>query len=193
MHRSLSVSEFEPASCKELYSAINTRQITALMFHDEMADMFDFLGLQGFKQMHEYQYRVESEEHRALKRYYISHHNCILPQEEVYPEEVIPDEWLKYTRMDVTPPVCKQAVQKAFDQYLEWETDTKALYERCACYLLSWNKVADFNTVNDLVKDVDIELKCLTGIYLRLKSANYDSAYIESIQDHYREKYSIVD
>ena len=38
-------AEYEPKNCKDVFSAINTRQITALMFHDEMADLFDFLGL----------------------------------------------------------------------------------------------------------------------------------------------------
>lgn len=47
-------AEYEPKNCKDVFSVINTRQITALMFHDEMADLFDFLGLRGFKRMHEY-------------------------------------------------------------------------------------------------------------------------------------------
>ena len=59
--------EYEPKSCKDVYALINNRQTVALMFHDEMADLFDFLGLRGFKRMHEYQYMAESVEHRKTK------------------------------------------------------------------------------------------------------------------------------
>ena len=182
-------AEYEPKDCKEVFSVINTRQITALMFHDEMADLFDFLGLRGFKRMHEYQYLSESAEHRTLKRYYLNHHGMLLPDEEVEPVDVVPDDWYQYTRMDVTPAVRKQAVQKAMEQYKEWECGTKALYEKCAAYLMAWQKIADFNKVNELVKDVDMELKYLERLCIELKAVEYDCAYIEMLQDKYHEKY----
>ena len=42
-----SESERDWDICKEAYEEINGRQVTALMFHDQMADFFDFLGLMG--------------------------------------------------------------------------------------------------------------------------------------------------
>lgn len=181
--------DYEPKDCKDVFSVINTRQITALMFHDEMADLFDFLCLRGFKRMHEYQYLAESAEHRTLKRYYLNHHGMLLPDEEIDPVDVIPDDWYQYTRMDVTPAVRKQAVQKALEQYKEWECGTKALYEKCAAYLMAWQKISDFNKVNELVKDVDMELKYLERLCIELKAVEYDCAYIEMLQDKYHEEY----
>lgn len=180
---------YEPKDCKDIYSMVNARQITALMFHDEMADMFDFLGLRGFKRMHEYQYFVESAEHRALKRYYLNHHGKLLPQNELEPLEVIPDDWVHYARGDVTPAVRKQAVQRAFDLYHKWERETKELYSECASHLLAWKKVADFNKINSLIKDVDMELKYLERLVLELSSVDYDAAYIAMLQDRCHEKY----
>lgn len=182
-------SEYEPKNCREVFSTINSRQITALMFHDEMADLFDFLGLRGFKRMHEYQYLVESAEHRALKRYYLNHHNALLIEEDLEPIDVIPDDWYQYTRMDVTPAVRKQSVQRAMEQYREWESDTKKLYEKCCAYLVAWQNIADFNKVNDLVQDVDMELKYLERLCIELKAVEYDCSYIEILQDKYHEKY----
>ena len=65
-------------SCKELFEKIVNRQIAALMFHDKMADLYDFLGLYGFKRVHEYQYLSESIAFRGVKRYFINHHNMLL-------------------------------------------------------------------------------------------------------------------
>ena len=84
--------------CYEAYKRVNQRQVTALMFHDQMADLFDFLGLMGFKRMHEYQYFTEAAEHRGTKRYFINHHNRLLPEDGVEELEVIPDTWYRYSR-----------------------------------------------------------------------------------------------
>ena len=181
--------ESEPQSCKDVYLMINTHQIVALMFHDEMADLFDFLGLRGFKQMHEYQYMSESAEHRKLKKYYLNHHGMLLPNEEIHSVDVIPDDWYQYDRTEVTPSVRKQSVQKAMEQYKEWETGTKELYQKCASYLLNWRNIADFNQVNSLICDVDTELKYLERLCIELQAVEYDISYIESIQDSYHDKY----
>lgn len=179
----------EPTTCAEIYRLIGSRQITALMFHDAMADLFDFLGLQGFKRMHEYQYIVESAEHRALKRYYLNHHGKLLPDTEVSPVSVIPSDWYKYTRMDVTSSIRKQAVKTAFEQYYEWESETKELYSTAAVYLMNWHKAADFNKINGLLMDVDKELKHIERLIIRMSSVDYDPVYVDSLQDEYHKKY----
>lgn len=185
----MSIQEYAPKNCKEVFAAINSRQITALMFHDEMADLFDFLGLRGFKRMHEYQYFSESAEHRAIKRYFLNHHGELIPPDEIDGIEVIPSDWYKYTRMDVTPAVRKQAVQKAMEQYHDWECETKELYEKCASYLSMWGNFADLQKVCDLINDVDMELKYLERLCIELKSVDYSAEYIGVMQDKYHEKY----
>lgn len=189
MKNKISFADYEPKDCREVFSVIMARQITALMFHDEMADLFDFLGLRGFKRMHEYQYLAESAEHRGVSRYYMNHHGMLLDCGELDPITVIPDDWYKYTRDDVSATTRQQAVQRAMQQYRQWETDTKALYEKCAAHLISWKKIADFNKVNDLIKDVDEELKYLERLCLELQAVDYDCSYIETLQDKYHEKY----
>lgn len=179
----------EPTDLSEVYSAINARQITALMFHDEMADLFDFLGLKGFKRMHEYQFLSESIEHRKLKRYYLNHHNKLLEDTELVPVAVLPDDWVKYTRMDVTASIRKQAVQKAMEDYHTWESGTKALYEKCATMLMNWGHIADFSQICCLIEDVDHELKCLERLHIELKSVDYSMEYIMDMQDCYHKKY----
>lgn len=187
--RPTAYSEYEPKDCKDVYSMVNARQVGALMFHDEMADLFDFLGLRGFKRMHEYQYFVESAEHRALKRYYLNHHGMLLADTNIKEVSVIPDDWSQYCRWDVTPAIRKQSVQKALQQYKDWECETKELYGKCASKLLMWGKIADFNKINDLVKDVDMELKYLERLCLELSSVDYDGAYLQVMQDKLHEKY----
>lgn len=180
----------ETMSCEEIFQAIRDRQITALMFHDQSSDLFDFLGLKGFKRMHEYQYLSESLEHRKLSRYYLNHHNRILGEGYIENPRAIPGDWGKYTRFEVTTNIRRQALEKSFIDYHNWESKTKELYCHYAKRLLDLGHVADFNEVNRLVEDVSLELKYLERMILSLRSISYDPIQIEAMQqelhDHYK-------
>lgn len=179
-------------SCEDIYKAIRDRQVSALMFHSQMADLFDFLGLMGFKRMHEYQYFAESAEHRGLCRYYINHHNKLLVGGHPQGPKVIPSEWGQYTRFDVTPQVRKQAVERSFNEYQEWESETKELYSQYSIALMNLGCVADSNKVCELVTDVDQELKYLDRMLLKLKAISFDAIGVmemqEELHEHYAEK-----
>lgn len=177
-------------TCYQIFQEISKRQITALMFHEEMADYFDFLGLHGFKRLHEYQHLTETVEHRAIKRYYINHHNMLLAEKDGdYKVAVIPADWYKYQRTEVTPQIRRQAVEKAFTMYADWETETKECYEDYAKSFIQMGAIADFDKINELVKDVDMELKYLHRMMLELKAIAFDEIYIASMQHELHEKY----
>lgn len=181
--------QIKDMTCKEIFQFINTRQISALMFHDQMADIYDFLGLMGFKRLHEYQYFAESAEHRGLKRYFINHHNKLLNTGNINTVEIVPEGWEKYDRFDVTPQVRKQYISKSFEMYESWESDTKEIYEYCAKALFDMCHIADFAKVKELICDVDMELKTLDRMLIKLKSVDFNDVYIATIQDELHECY----
>ena len=44
----------------EIYAKINEHMINGLMLHDQLANYYDFLGLEGYKRCHEYHYFKEN-------------------------------------------------------------------------------------------------------------------------------------
>ena len=176
-------------NCKAIFEKVINRQISALMFHDEMADMYDFLGLAGFKRLHEYQYFCESTEYKAVKRYFLNHHNMLLSIDEPVKKEYIPNDWKNYSRFDVNSQLRRQYAEKTMLEYWEWEKGTKCCLECCAKELLDMGMVADFEIVGKLVSDVDKELKCLERLVLKLKAVDFDPVYIVEAQPEIHEKY----
>ena len=91
----------------------------------------------------------------------------------------------------------QKAVEDGFNMYREWESGTKAAYERYAARLRELGNEADALFVDCLVKDVDQELRCLDRIILDLISAGYDMVYIvesqKAIHDKYKKKLKEVD
>ena len=49
-------SKLDVKTPEEIFREINKRFVGAIMMHGQFADYFDFLGLKGFKRMHEYQH-----------------------------------------------------------------------------------------------------------------------------------------
>lgn len=67
-------SKTDVTDADAIFSEINSRFVAAIMMHGQMADYFDFLGLKGYKRIHEYQHIAESLERRKVCRYYIERH-----------------------------------------------------------------------------------------------------------------------
>lgn len=182
-------NNMDASTVEEIFAQIKNRQIAALMFHDQMADYFDFLSLHGYKRLHEYQYFDESAEFRKVSRYYINHHGKLISESFSGEIKVIPDGWLTANRMNVGKGTKQKAVEDGFNEYHAWETETKAVYEKYALKLREIGREADAIFVDKLVKSVDHELKCLDRIILNLISAGYDMIYIVESQKHLHDKY----
>ena len=189
-------SKKDVSSVESIFSEINARMIAALMLHDQMADYFDFLGMKGYKRLHEYQYFSESLERKKLNQYYINHHNKLIP--DIYSGQVavIPENWITANRISVGKSTKQKGIEEGFHQYHEWESETKSLYEHYASKLREMGAVADAIMVEKLVEDVDQELKKLERIVVDLISSGYDMVYItesqQGLHDKYKEKLSEI-
>jgi hypothetical protein len=173
----------------EIFTEISKRQIQALMFHNEMADYFDFLGLNGFKRMHEYQYFKESAEMRGTHRYILNHLNKLVSGGTIASIKVIPESWYNYKRSDVDVATRKTAVKDALQKYYEWEQQTLNLYENYFVEMSKLGKIAYSNKIMDLICDVDKELKCVCRMWLKYKATDFDMTLIEQDQDELHKKY----
>ena len=176
-------------SVEAIFSEINARMIAALMFHDQMSDYFDFLGMKGYKRLHEYQYFAESLERKKLNQYYINRHNKLIPNTYSGQVSMIPDSWLAANRISVGKSTKQKGIEDGFNQYHEWEADTKSIYEHYSSRLRELGAVADAIMVERLVEDVDKELKKLERIIVDLISSGYDMVYITESQQGIHDKY----
>lgn len=176
-------------SVEAIFSEINARMIAALMFHDQMSDYFDFLGMKGYKRLHEYQYFAESLERKKLNQYYINRHNKLIPNAYSGQVSMIPDSWMTANRISVGKSTKQKGIEDGFNQYHEWEADTKSIYEHYSSRLRELGAVADAIMVERLVEDVDKELKKLERIIVDLISSGYDMVYITESQQGIHDKY----
>jgi hypothetical protein len=165
--------------------------VSALMLHSEMSDYFNFIGLHGFKRIHEYQYYGESLGRRKLHHKYLDIHNKLIDEnfEKSDRVHVIPDDWYKYTRLDINDSIMPKFVRSALEQYKVWEEETKQLYSDIYCVMLEKGFVIDAKIVNCYICDVQKELKEIYRMMEEMNNTGYDAIYIQEIQDKVHEQY----
>ena len=177
---------------EELFAKISAHMVKGIMFHAQMADYYDFLGLRGYKRMHEYHYFEESMMFRALHRYYINNHCKLIPELVSENPHSIPENWLRYSREEVDNNTKRNAIKTAFSQWVEWENGTLKMYEKAYCELMDIDDIATALFVKNLIQNVQKELKYARRKQLDIKSIDYDMSIIVSkqteIHDCYKEK-----
>lgn len=174
----------------EVFETIISHLTKGVMFHDLMMDLFGFLGLYGFKKMHEYQLYSEYMERRKAKCHVLEHMNVLIKD---MPDEsglnFIPDQWYQGTRHDLRAEEKTQYLHIAFEAYRQWEEETKELLSYCASELMYMGQVAEFNEVTKMVKDVEKELHKLEDLILKLESVDFDMKYVQEMQEKLFEEY----
>lgn len=167
---------------EEIFSRMKAHALEGMVFHDEMVRYFDFLNLCGYRDCHKWHYDDETEGYRKLCEYYMNHFNRLLPTQPMERPDVIPPSWLGYTRQDVDTGTKASAVKTAIKRWVQWERETKDLYESMYAELLNENEIAAAKFVCGYVQNVDNELKEAEKVHINLETVGYDIGYILSNQ-----------
>ena len=174
---------------RALYSEIERHMVKGIMFHNDMSDYFNFIGLHGFKRIHEYQFYDEEIGRRKLCRKVLDMHNILIPHNKVEIEKHIPDDWYNYTRMDIDDSVIPKFVKNAWMMYKHWEEETKDLYTGIAYAFYEKGMLLDCEFVKEYLFDVQKELKMIYRMCERLNIIAYDVVGISEMQDKTHDEY----
>ena len=174
---------------EEIYNKLASHMIQGMMIHEQLANYYDFLGLKGYKRCHEYHYMNESCMYRKLCRYYINHHNKLIEESEFDNPNIIPKSWYNYTRQDVDTNTKRNAVKQGLEKWVEWEKETKKLYENMYMELQNIGEIASAEFISCFVRDVDRELKKAERYHLNKQATDYDISNIIMEQNKKHNKY----
>ena len=166
----------------EVFSKVKARMLEGMVFHDEMSRYFDFLDLCGYRYRHRKHYEEETKGYQKLCEYYMHHFNKLIPHQPMDRPDVIPDSWYNYSQTEVDSNTKRNAIRNATRKWVEWETDTKNIYENMCGELLNEGEIASYEFLSRFVKDVDEELKEAIHHHISLETIGYDLSFILSEQ-----------
>ena len=159
---------------------IMEQNLQGVMFHLYQTDYFDFLNLEGFKKMHHFQSKEESDNLERLKHKYIKKYKklpILKTKEKNY--------WEAETSLDGELPKEKinPAVKKSMEEYVDWESSVLE-------HLISWKRnVKDKTLISEMIDDVMGEIKRVETIMDILEDHKYSCECINEMSEYLYKQY----
>ena len=174
---------------EEIFSLVAEHMVEGLMFHAQLSDYYSFLGLKGYQKCHEYHYFCENLNFRKITNYYIKHYNKLVKERPFKNPNVISADWYNYTRSQVNSTVRKESISYGINKWVEWEKETKKLYQTYYTELMQNNDIAAALELGKYIQDVDEELAYAEHKLLCCQAIDFDICEIISKQDELYHKY----
>lgn len=172
----------------DIFGKLAQHMIKGLMIHSQLDDYYAFLGLKGYAKCHEYHYYEESKAYKDMCNYYARHYNKIIQDRRVTTPEIIPENWYGHVSSDVSSETIQASTKKGFQVWIDWEQETKDLYENMYKELMNIGEVGAAAALCDMIKDVSDELAEAKARHLENTMAGYSISAIMGKQDHVYEK-----
>lgn len=160
---------------------VGKQLLKGVMFHAEMADVFQFLGLNGFykwqiKQQQEELCELQKFKRDILKKY----HKLINLQGAEFSEKLIPNEWYNRSSLEVTQTDITNTLKRVFDEYVKWEENAKkTLTDELA-------QIDDKWTIEKIIKNIECELITVEELRQKLQVTSFSPIFIQILQEKYK-------
>lgn len=173
----------------QIFSDLASHMIQGMMVHEQLMNLYLYLGLRGYAKEQEYHYISETEGYIRLCGYLIEHHDSLVKPGHPTDPAVIPDLWYNGKRQGISPQNRTQAIYYAMESWINWEKDTKFLYESAYKDLLSIHEVAAAEFIKDYILDVEEELTGIKTNKLHKDSMDFDIVSILEEQNKYEKTF----
>lgn len=171
---------------EEIIGKISAHMVEGMMFHEAMADYYEFLGLEGYSKCHKHHYIAETISRICLHERYLKTFNKLIKDDIVDSSRVIiPINWDKMSRLDIDTATKRNAVKTGITEWWKWESETLKLYSEL-------HKGAEYRLagmIECLIDNVQKELYSIEQKYMDLSATNYDIYHIIKDQKHMVSKY----
>lgn len=173
----------------EIFSKVASHMLDGIMIHNEMAKAYDFLGLWGFAKCHTYHTVEEQHSYSSFQHYYASHYFKLLKIDNPQTPTLIPESWYKYNTSAVDVGTKKNTVKDLMTKWVEWERDTKKLYQEMRRELITIDEIAAALELDKYILDVTDELKHAEKKLIKLETLGYDIGKVIDWQQPLYKKY----
>lgn len=178
---------------EEICKLIAQRLLQGCMNHEQFANYYDFLGLEGYSIFHEYHFFEQMHGYREFITYYIDHQDKLVQDfspNSLSTFNIIPDNWYDYTREDVDINTRRNAVKSGLEKYIHWEKETKKFLEDMYTQATQQGFVGISIQIKKYIKSVEEEIKHANKVYLEIKATDYDMPTVVAKQDYLIKKYT---
>lgn len=178
---------------EEIGSNISERLLQGAMNHEQFANYYDFLGLEGYKLYHEYHYFEQSCNYRKFTTYFIKRYDKLISNFSIssfVSPSIIPNNWFEHNRNDIDVNIRRNAVKTGLEKLVNWEVETQKYLEDLYIQAININEINLAIKIQQYIKEVQKEIEQAKRQQLLIKSTDYDLSTIASDQGWLIKKYT---
>lgn len=149
----------------EIFTSLNNRMIGAMMIHTQLTQLFIFIDLLPDARRQEQQLQEESHGMIELNKYYAQHYHLLSIADNPPQIDVFGLGLFKKSSKELTSEDRMRLIQYGMTAWIEWERQSKVIYEDAYNNLVELSEVAAAEFIMRYVRDVDQELKDAEMLY----------------------------
>ena len=161
-------------SIYEVFTTLANRMVGAMMIHTQLNQLFVFVDLIPDVRRQEQQLLDETHGYSELNKYYAQHHHGLLIADNPPQIDILNLNVFQKSTNELTPEDKMNLIQYGTKEWVEWEMESKEIYEDAYKNLLNISEVAAAEFVMRYVRDVDQELKDAKLLYRVRDGINWD-------------------
>lgn len=162
----------------EIFKNLSNRMVGAMMIHTQLTELFMFIDLTTDAKRQKKQLHEESDGLLNLEKYVAQHHGVLITANNPPQVDILNLSILKKPNLELSPDDKKSLIQYGMNEWINWEKDSKVLYEDSYRNLLEISEIATADFVLRYVKDVDKELRDAELLYRVRDAIDWDLATI---------------
>lgn len=158
----------------EIFTTLFNRMVGAMMIHTQLTQLFTFVDLLPDARRQEQQLQEETHGLTELNKYYSQHHHVFLNADNPPQVDILNLGVFKKSSKELTPEDRMNLIQYGTKEWVEWERQSKMIYEDAYRNLIDLSEIASAEFIMRYVRDVDQELKDAERLYKVREGINWD-------------------
>ena len=161
-----------------IFTKLANRMVGAMMVHTQLTELFNFIDLKPDAKRQKKQLHEETDGLLKLEKYAAQHHHILITSDNPPQVYILNLNMLKQPNDKLSPDNKIYLIQYAIKEWIEWERESKIIYEDAYRNLVDMSEIATADFVLQYVRDVDKELRDAELLYRVRDAIDWDLATI---------------
>lgn len=148
--------------------------VGAMMTHTQLTELFNFIDLETDAKRQKNQLHEETDGLLKLEKYAAQHHHILITSDDPPQVDILNLSMLKQPNDKLSPDDKVYLIQYAMKEWIEWEKESKIIYEDAYRSLVEISEIAAADFVLRYVRNVDKELRDAELLYRVRDAIDWD-------------------
>lgn len=144
------------------------------MTHTQLTELFNFIDLETDAKRQKNQLHEETDGLLKLEKYAAQHHHILITSDDPPQVDILNLSMLKQPNDKLSPDDKVYLIQYAMKEWIEWEKESKIIFEDAYRSLVEISEIAAADFVLRYVRNVDKELRDAELLYRVRDAIDWD-------------------